>query len=793
MPIARFEMPDGRIAKFEVPEGTSPEQAQTMASQYFANAAPTPERQNVAAEKERGFFSLPSNLAEAKADLRKSPFGQFAMGMYRGVADVSDTLAKGGASVLDYVMPQDKTLSSLVAPQPTRRDIANAQADANLRRYQQLTGDGTVASVGRLGGNVLATLPVGGMAAKPLNMLAEAAPSVARFVTPVATAIESGGFRTGMPEATTVGQKLIQKAVQATGGAVTGAASSGLINPEDAETGALIGAAVPTVVAPVAKGLTNLGGKVYDLATGKTAEVQAGKLAREMAGKTINEIRAANGAAPIDITTAQATAGINNDVWQAFLDVVQGKDKNAVFSALKTKQAQDQFNTLASLAGGANQAEAKGSREATNKLLNLVTTPLREENLLAANVGKDVIVPLQNEAAAARQTAAEKVQDVRRFTAAGERAGQMATGNVVERGLPTSTARYTYPGELVGAADKVATQSAAESLASGEAARIAEQKVANLKAQGLNPLDVSGVTGKLRRLATAPGTRADPVQVKVLSSIENQIRDLAERNGGIIDANDLYQIRKTGINDTIEAELRSGGLDPSTQSKRIADMLGQVRPLVDEAIEKAGGKGWKDYLATHAAGMRQIEQKELAAKAMELYKRSPKDFIELVKGNNIKAVEDIFGPGNYDVFKTMGDKMVKLQKVAGEVERDVIDIPAKIAAGRRALEITEPSVASKIPGFVGYKTALAKKFVQVAEGKINQKTMDALIKGAESGKNMNELLNNLPAQERLDVLKVLRNSKDWNSFVTRGAASMGADNSPENRLSKTENRNALAR
>lgn len=30
MPIAKFEMPDGRIARFEVPEGTSPEQAQQM-------------------------------------------------------------------------------------------------------------------------------------------------------------------------------------------------------------------------------------------------------------------------------------------------------------------------------------------------------------------------------------------------------------------------------------------------------------------------------------------------------------------------------------------------------------------------------------------------------------------------------------------------------------------------------------------------------------------------------------------------------------------------------------------
>lgn len=34
MPIARFEMPDGRIARFEVPDGTTPEQAQAMMASY---------------------------------------------------------------------------------------------------------------------------------------------------------------------------------------------------------------------------------------------------------------------------------------------------------------------------------------------------------------------------------------------------------------------------------------------------------------------------------------------------------------------------------------------------------------------------------------------------------------------------------------------------------------------------------------------------------------------------------------------------------------------------------------
>lgn len=45
MPIARFQMPDGRVARFDVPEGTTPEQAQAafqdfMATQQISPAAP---------------------------------------------------------------------------------------------------------------------------------------------------------------------------------------------------------------------------------------------------------------------------------------------------------------------------------------------------------------------------------------------------------------------------------------------------------------------------------------------------------------------------------------------------------------------------------------------------------------------------------------------------------------------------------------------------------------------------------------------------------------------------------
>jgi hypothetical protein len=40
MPIARFEMPDGRIARFEVPDGTTPEQAHAMIAEHLIRTNP---------------------------------------------------------------------------------------------------------------------------------------------------------------------------------------------------------------------------------------------------------------------------------------------------------------------------------------------------------------------------------------------------------------------------------------------------------------------------------------------------------------------------------------------------------------------------------------------------------------------------------------------------------------------------------------------------------------------------------------------------------------------------------
>jgi len=69
MPIARFQMPDGRIGRFEVPEGTTPEQANALiqASQATSQIQPKQES-SILSDIGRGFTQGTKDLAAGLVD-----------------------------------------------------------------------------------------------------------------------------------------------------------------------------------------------------------------------------------------------------------------------------------------------------------------------------------------------------------------------------------------------------------------------------------------------------------------------------------------------------------------------------------------------------------------------------------------------------------------------------------------------------------------------------------------------------------------------------------------------------
>jgi hypothetical protein len=746
---------------------------EALAKQFGGSAAPAPSS-NVDYEALAKQFG--GGVAEQVSPRRKmveaelrSAVAPFA-GISKGVGNVmfgGQRLAGKGLQMLGA----EETGQALIQDAARRQ----AEQEAFIAPYREVAPTRTGA--GEFTGEVVSTLPAGGLIGNVVSKV----PGAGR----VAEAIRTGGFRTGAPVATTAGGRAADAATRAAGGAVVGGTSAALINPEETGTGAGFGAAAPFVLPVVGKYVAIGGGKIVDAFTGKLAEVKAGKVAREMAGDTINQIRATNNLAPVDINAAQAASGIDNDVYQAFLDFYAGKDKTSFQRILKDTQKAGQLNRLAQLAGGPNLTENIESVKQAKNVLNQLMTPIRESKLSAANIGSEIGIPLQAEADRLAAAAANKVQDVRRFTAAQGRAINPATNNL-------TTDQQLM--KLAAKADDVAAQAAEGSLLFGEAARFKQAALDSLADYGLKPLKSDAILSRLGGILNNPEFAGNDVIEGAVKAFGDDVIKWT-KNGGVIDAFALDSLRKNSVNAAIE-KLRPG-LDQTSKKNLAAGVIAQLKTPIINAIEEAGGTGYGKYLGDYAANAQLIDRRRLAGKALEMLDKSPDEFRRLVAGNNPDAVEAVFGPGSFNILKEMGADVKPMQQIADELGRDVA-IKGQVKSGRLALGLEDQygNPSELIPGFVGYKTAIAKKVAQVLTGKVNEKAQTLLTEGARSGKAMNEILNTFPAEERLKAVKILtelaKTDKDVQRAITSGAITLTIP--PANTLApEQQNRNALAR
>lgn len=575
--------------------------------------------------------------------------------------------------------------------------------------------------------------------------------AVAGDVAMTAIPLSKVPFLTG---ATGAGAKAAQYAGNVGIGAATGAGLAQLRPDATLDStleGAGEGAFGAGVVAPVLQTGLKVAGGLYDILRGAKPSIAAGKVLRDAAGGDLEKIKAALKAAPDDVTAAQAAFGVDRDTWSALGELARRGDKDSFYRVLADAQSKAQRDVVSRVAGGQTQAEALASREGAKQSVNAMFRPNMERELAAANEGR-LVVDARQKAQQLADEAASKVADVRRFESAGAKAGDYS-----QAGRNTMDGTMNIRGQVMGnTAEKAASQAAADSLILGEGRRFSTSIADALERRGIKPLDVNPIVSNIRSKINNANAAGNDDYVKVLSKVADDIEKWAEKGGGVIDSRALYAIRKNSVNNAITN--LTGKAEPKAIAKFEADVLSDVRPMIDQAIIDAGGKGWKDTLKIFSDGMQEVNQQKMGSRLLELFDKSKKNFTDTVRGGDTKTPQKIFGYGkdSGNIEKMMGDKIVPLRRVADELERDRLIAERGAGASNALADILEKDAFKfRLPGLLRQEATIANKGLDVIESQLNRKTKEQIVQAMKSGQSALEAINTLPTSEKDNVLRLL--------------------------------------
>lgn len=506
-------------------------------------------------------------------------------------------------------------------------------------------------------------------------------------------------------------------------------------------------------------------GKLADLRQipkNKAADIARNALGPDLP-EVLNALKAGQGKG---ISAAQASADINSPTWQALIDRATARDPRFL-SALEKSQGDVSLNALSKLAGGKTAADVRATTEGAKEAARSITSPMRESALNRANLGKEV-ARLEGLSAELGEQAAAKVQEVRRLMELGDLANASARLNLIKRDLPVGLTKYTYSGELAEKAFGDWSNKAADaSLDLGQGARFADQAAGALRSVGIKPLEGEPLVRSLKTVANNPEFAGNDV---LLGSLRNVSDDIAKwtSSGGVIDARALDAIRKNSVNAAIQ-QLRPG-MDATSQRNLAAGVLSRVKPVIDDAIEAAGGAGYRDYLKQHAQMSQKIAEKQLTGEALRLFKTDKNAFVRLVQNESPEAVEKILGPGKYNIAVELAENtLAPLENEAAKVIRNA-NIKSQVEGGQVALKelLLQNMSKFRLPSYLSAVAATTNKALNILETKIGTKTMATLTEALKTPEGAAQLLESLPAAERNRVLQIMADPAKWGA-PTRAA------------------------
>lgn len=343
-----------------------------------------------------------------------------------------------------------------------------------------------------------------------------------------------------------------------------------------------------------------------------------------------------------------------------------------------------------------------GSNKRMNAALSLrdkITSPMRQTELGAAGEADRVIDRLAPTVEQKRQSLVSALQNQGQLSTESVQAG--ARNIAGKPGWISNADRSIEYAEGADIFSNIAKQRSAEKMFS-------ENTLNSLREYGLKPLNADSIVVNINKKLATPGDRAVSLNEQVLSAVRDKITWIQEKFGRVT-PEDLYAIRKTEINNVIENLTK----DSTNATKQHAkSLVADVRNSIDDAIEAAGGDGWRKYLKAYQGLSRPINEMEVgrdlrAALTSPLGTERAASFGGAVR----KAEEKILPETGRPAIEQLGSESRKaVARVTKELQRDT----ERKALGRNValkdiFDIAESSKGSvKLPQLWSRPTSIAR-------------------------------------------------------------------------------------
>lgn len=506
-------------------------------------------------------------------------------------------------------------------------------------------------------------------------------------------------------------------------------------------------------------------GAAVDLASGNTAKLTARKIMLGTLGDTADAVKSRLRDAPPGLTPGQAAAGVAPAEFQVLQQrsAAYAPGASDFFQNLSKSQQASRDARLGKIAGGATREASMSAQKVAKENLRTRLDPLRQEGITQANTNTRTIEGLREEISSAREAALKATDNVRKMEGfvdkldpsnpsvanmGGTFTPEYGPSNFGQGGQVARVRRLRWR------ANEASQAAADQSVQSGAAARAAEGKLAQIEAQGISALNVNPLLEAIDQRLKSPGDRTKPIQQRTLQAFKEHLSKFTDSNGNI-DAYDLHGLRQN-LNDIAGDLLKDA--DQATKI-RAGAVLKSLKPVIDDGLKAAGGEKLIEYFDKYRKGVRQIQRMEFASQAKSM---SPEKFVELMRGDNPAAVEGVFGPGRFAIDEQLGATTSKRMKsVAKELERDAMIkeqvTPSATEAYGKILD--DNSSIFRVPNLFNPTITATNTALSKIESSLSAKSKAVLANALRGAPDTLELLNTLPAAERVAVLRALSSIK----------------------------------